>query len=205
MTPPAATPPGDPTYKAPSDRERDAALVARVTAGERETFGMLVRHHERSVYNFMLRHRLDATTAADLTQEAFLKAFRSLASYRPEKAAFKTWLYTIAFNLIRDNARRLDVRSRRNDELQRAAEVEPPPRGHDDLLATKDQVERLLALVDDEARSLLVLRYLQEVPYGEISEVTGMPPATIRSKVHRALKKIQAQLKADADAGGGAG
>ena len=183
------------------ERERDAGLVARTKDGDKEAFGMLVRQYERPIFNFMVRHRLDRTTAADLTQEAFLKAYRSIASFKPERASFKTWLYTISYNLIRDNARRMDVRSRGAEELQRAQDVAPPSRTHADVLADSDEIERLLSLVDEEARGLLVLRYLQEVPYNEISEITGMPAATLRSKVHRALKRLQGQLAERQEAG----
>jgi RNA polymerase sigma-70 factor (ECF subfamily) len=162
---------------------------------------MLVRHYERPIFSFMVRHRLDRTTSADLTQEAFLKAFRSIDSFKPERASFKTWLYTISYNLIRDNARRMDVRSRGAEELQRAHEAAPPTRSHAEVVADSDEVERLLDLVDEEARGLLVLRFLQEVPYNEISEITGMPAATLRSKVHRALKRLQAQLSERQEAG----
>lgn len=196
-----ATPPPEDAYNGSVERERDAGLVARTKDGDREAFGMLVRHYERPIFNFMVRHRLDHTTAADLTQEAFLKAFRSIDSFKPERAGFKTWLYTISYNLIRDNARRMDVRSRGAEELQRAHEASPPERGHAEVLADSDEVERLLSLVDDEARSLLVMRFLQDVPYGEISEITGMPAATLRSKVHRALKRLQGQLEERQEAG----
>lgn len=196
MSDPAATPGPPGTYPGLVDRERDEQILDRVRQGDRESFGMLVRHYERPLYNFMVRHRLDVETSADLTQEAFLKAYRSLESFQPQRSSFKTWLYTIAFNLIRDNARRHRVRSRGADELQSQEEVRPPARSVETDVAVRDQLERLLGVLEDEDRSLLVLRFLQEVPYNEISEVTGMPAATIRSKVHRALKKIQEHLPA---------
>lgn len=156
---------------------------------------MLVRYYEQPIYNFMVRHRLDQETAADLTQETFLKAFRSLSSFRPERSSFKTWLYSIAFNLLRDQARRNRVRTRGAEVLQLAQQVAPTAPDISQEIADRDQVDRLLGHVDLETRSLLVLRFLQDVPYADISEVTGLNPATIRSKVHRGLKKIQALIQ----------
>lgn len=163
---------------------------------------MLVRHYEQPIFSFMVRHRLDQETAADLTQETFLKAFRSLDSFRSERSSFKTWLYSIAFNLLRDQARRREVRSRGADVLLQQEKTRAPATDLADQVADQDAIDRLLDLVDPEIRSLLVLRFLQDVPYQEISRVTGLKPATIRSKVHRGLKRIQAQLPgSDPEAG----
>jgi RNA polymerase sigma-70 factor (ECF subfamily) len=189
-----ATPDKPPAYTSTKDRERDLKILERVRQGDQESFGMLVRYYEQPLYNFMVRHRLDQETAADLTQEAFLKSFRSLSSFKAEKSSFKTWLYTIAFNLIRDNARRNKVRSRGAETLAREQEIRAPARDIAEGLAAQDQVERLLGHVDEETRTLLVLRFLQDVPYAEISQVTGLNPATVRSKVHRGLRKIQTFL-----------
>lgn len=214
--PPGATPPGGRAYKegdgrsrAQQDRARDAALVAEVVSGNRERFEELVNLYQRPLYSFVLRGLPDPEAgatrelAADLTQDAFLKAYRSLAGFDPKRSGFKTWLYTIAGNTVRDQARRRQVRAREMARLSReAAAARPEGEADRERVEAKLATARLLDPLDDESRRILEMKFLHDLAYQDIEEATGIPRATIRSKVHRALKKLHAFMTSKAPAGG---
>lgn len=201
MTKTSATDPASPTYPS-QEREREAQILARVQGGETEAFEMLVDQYERSVFGLMLRHGLDRDAAADMTQEAFLRAFRAVDQFRPERSSFKTWLFTIATNLVRDQGRRRKVRERGRERAEHEAELAPRPPTLEEKAAQRDQIDRLLSQLDEENRGLVVMRFLLDIPYAEMAEATGMAAATIRSRIHRSMKKLQALLPPPSSPGG---
>ncbi len=176
----------------------DELLVEGARKGSPDRFDALVDRYQRVLFRFFVGHRMDPDTAADLVQETLLRTYRSLERFDAGRSTFKTWLFTIAFNLLRDRARRQKVRVREMERLEREeAHAGAVPDPHDQVEA-RDQVLRLLEAVDEESRSLLVLRFLNDLPYSEIAAVTGLAEPTIRSKVHRALKRIQGTAGATA-------
>lgn len=199
-----ATGGGAGAYQPGTDGARDAELVDRVRAGQPECFTMLVEHHQRPLYGFVASHRLDPEAAADLVQEAFLKAYRGIGTFDARRSSFKTWLYTIAFNLIRDGARRLAVRTRGAEELQHQAAL-AVPRDETARIEARDEVQRILSHLDEESREIVAMKFLADMPYRQISEITGLPEVTIRSRVHRALKRLKAATAAGAGAAAAGG
>lgn len=180
-------------YKeARGERQEAAEIIRGVRAGNGERFDELVIRYEKPLYNFVLGHRVEAEAAADITQDAFLRAFRALDTFDETRSSFKTWLYTIAFNLVRDRGRRAKVRKREIRRMAQHMESAPGDPGPEAAVAARDEAERLLSKLEDEAREILTMKFLHDLTYKDISKVTGLGEATIRSKVHRALKRLKA-------------
>lgn len=193
-----ATPPGPPAYGSGDTAIEDQEIRSSLE-GDLESFARLVRRHEKALYNFLIGSRVDPETAMDLSQETLIKAFRNLATFDRERARFKTWLLRIAFNLVRDRGRRLVLQRREAERMEARIQGETrSAEGLEGSIAGKDEAGRLLALLDEETRALVGMRFYDDLPYEDIAEITGQPVNTVRSKVHRALKKLRV-----AAAGGG--
>ena len=185
----------------------------RVLAGDRDAFAVLVERHGGRIHAAILRMVGDPEAANDLSQETFLKAFAALASFR-KGAAFSTWLYAIALNQVRTEFRRrksvkgqamlsLDAVAAGpgDDTGGRAAEPAGAGPGPADEAERREEAERLrkaLLRVDEEYREAVVLRDLEGLTYEEIAEATGVPPGTVRSRIHRgraALRDLLVPVK----------
>ena len=190
----------------------------RVLAGDREAFAVLVERHGSRIHSAILRMIGDPEAANDLAQETFLKAFSALASFR-KGAAFSTWLYAIALNQVRTEYRRrksmkgqamlsLDAAGGPGDEPD-GRPREPAGRGPGpaDEAGRKEEaalLHRALARLDEEYREAVVLRDLEGLSYEEIAEAVGVPPGTVRSRIHRgraALREILVPVKGSAGGG----
>jgi RNA polymerase sigma-70 factor (ECF subfamily) len=164
------------SHPAPSDDE----LVRRFQGGDEAAFVELVRRHERRVYNVAHRMLGRAEDALDATQDAFLHCFRHLRSFRGE-AAFSTWLYRLTVNACYDLLRRRAPTT--------SLDAEPVGRtsvpDHAEATALAADVERALAAVPPEFRTVLVLHELQDLPVEEVAAVLGLPVGTVKSRLHR--------------------
>ena len=190
----------------------DAQLVERALAGSEDGFRTLVSRHQRSVYNLLARMLRNPALAEDLAQETFLKAFSALASFR-RGAAFSTWLYAIALNQVRtEYRRRKSVKGQAMLSLDAAAGPGDDPDGRPsepagtgpgpaDEASRKEEaalLHRALSRLDEEYREAVVLRDLEGLSYEEIAEAVGVPPGTVRSRIHRgraALREILVPAK----------
>ena len=181
-------------------REEDAAMVKAVLGGDSTAYRGLVEKYQTRVYSMvygMVRNREDAR---DLTQEAFVKAFNNLKSFRLE-ASFYTWLYRIAMNVAIDHTRkrkRREVSGFEEDIANRDADggidevhhVDNPSRSLErKQLYTKimDSLEKLPA----DQKQVIILRELEGLSYKEISDVMGIPEGTVMSRLFYARKKMQ--------------
>ena len=186
-------------------REEELRLLRRVQSGEAEAFEELVRAHEKTVYNLALRMLGDPQDAEDISQEAFLKAWRSLPEFRGE-SKFSVWLYRIVSNLCLDRLRR---RSRRpesslttedEDGEQPQWDVPDESLSPERLLErklTREAVQRGLETLPAEQRQILLLREIRGMSYEEIGEALDLEPGTVKSRIFRARKKLVAWLLAD--------
>ncbi|WP_459827202.1 RNA polymerase sigma factor RpoE [Hydrogenophilus islandicus] len=183
----------------------DAALVARVQAGDRAAFGLLVEKYRRRVERLIGRLVRDAAEVEDLAQEAFIKAYRAIDSFRGE-SAFYTWLYRIALNTAKNHlmsAKRevaTTSATAENDEgesvdlLEGQGSDETPER----LLLTQEiarTVEAAMAELPEELRTAIQLRELDGLSYEEIAETMGCPIGTVRSRIFRAREAIARRLR----------
>jgi len=188
---------------APAPMETDEDVVAAVRAGDGAAYRLLVERYQDRIYHLiygMIRHREDAR---ELTQEAFVKAFRSLDGFR-EDARFSTWLYRIASNLAVDFCRRRGkgpVLGVEEDVGQR--DVGPSASATTFGQTPSKALERqqlhvaILAALDalpEEHRQVVLLRELEGLSYREIAEITGVAEGTVMSRLFYARKKLQAML-----------
>lgn len=180
------------TVRAPSaykvmDRDLERHLVRRAQEGDMTAFEALVCGHERGLYGFLRLRCPSEDESADLVQEVFLKVYRNLHRFDGGRSRFKTWLYTVALNLWKDGLKREGRRPR-------CVAVDPALPARGDAFAAVDAVQRFQGLVgqlDDESAEVITLRFANDLGYAEIHEITGLGENTIRSKVHRALKRLR--------------
>ncbi|MCX7945484.1 MAG: RNA polymerase sigma factor RpoE [Hydrogenophilus sp.] len=191
--------------RATKQRERDALLVQRAQAGDREAFGLLVAKYRRRVERLIGRLVHDPHEVEDLAQEAFVKAFRAIDSFRGE-SAFYTWLYRIALNTAKNHL----LTSRRPVEMVRAQGENEEGDGFDlfesqgseetpeRLLLTEEiaaTVQAALEELPEELRTAVQLRELEGLSYEEIARAMGCPIGTVRSRIFRAREAIAKRLR----------
>jgi RNA polymerase sigma-70 factor (ECF subfamily) len=180
----------------------DEELIARCAGGDRSAMDVLVSRYHGKLLDFALRHLGDRETSADIAQTTLVRAFQSAGTYRT-KATFKTWLYTIAFNLVREEFR---TRSRRKEsllsDLEDRGELAPQEpaddRSPEDLAIGRIASQALWRAVDElpeQHRSAVILRFRVGLNYREISVVMGAPSGTVKSWVHYALKALRKSLE----------
>lgn len=188
--------------------------------GDARAFETLVRRHRAPVFNFILRFSGNRARAEDILQDTWIKVVRSSPEYEP-KARFKTWLYTIARNLCVDSARKEAYRVA--DSLEgdgRATEdgkgPSPAQHAHDGGASQPDRhafnrevrplLESAVTRLPEEQREVFLLRELSGLSFKEISEATGTPENTVKSRMRYALEALRKHLSAagvDGDLGEG--
>ena len=194
MTPPSAT-----SLEAPSLAQRERDLVARHQRGEAEAFTEFYEQFADMVYNLTLRHCGCRETASDLSQEIFIKIFRSLGRFRG-KSSLKTWTYRVCLNHCRTQLgkKKLPTVSLTTDE---GVLLEPPDpsRGPEERTIAHDQGRTLadaLPRVEERYREAVILRDLEGLAYQEIAEVLEVPVGTVRSRIARGRQQLREILGA---------
>lgn len=170
--------------------EPDPQLIAAARSGDTRSFEALVRRYQSSVYRFVLHLVSDASTAEDVTQETFVRAFRSLDRYRGD-SRFTSWLFSIARNCAADDGRRAARRGRLSQRLEHRR-VDPEP----DSSLGAELREALASLPEDLLEPVLLID-LFGFSYAEVARLTGQPEGTIKSKVHRGRQRLISLLTAD--------
>ncbi len=176
----------------------DRELVSRCRSGEMQAFNELVARHQDRIYSVIYRSCGNAEDAADVTQGAFLNAFRHLADFKGD-SAFSTWIYRIAFNQLvslRRGRKPRTVSLAAPDEETPAMEPADERRPSDPLESEelKDKVQQALNLLEEGDRNIVLLRDLQGHSYDEIAAVLGIPAGTVRSRLHRARLELKSRL-----------
>lgn len=186
-----------------SERSTDQELVRRTQAGDRRAFDLLVLKYQQKVANLIGRYIRDPVEVLDVTQDAFLKAYRALDGFRGE-SAFYTWLYRIAVNTVKNH---LVAQGRRppGDDLEadvaeqmdvgfRLRENATPERHllTDEIART---VQQALDALPDDLRTAIVLRELEGMSYEEIANAMECPIGTVRSRIFRAREAIDKRLR----------
>lgn len=185
-----------------SEHESDQRLVVRAQQGDKRAFDVLVLKYQQRIASVVSRYLRDQDEVADVSQEAFIKAYRALANFRGD-AQFYTWLYRIAINTAKNH---LVAKSRRppntdkdiNDgefsENSVVLEAEDQP----EALLARDQLQAvILAAVDDlqeDLRTALMLREFDGLSYEEIAEIMACPVGTVRSRIFRARETIEKKM-----------
>ena len=165
----------------------DLELVAETKAGNVEAFSELVRRHERIVYNLAYRFMRDGCSAEDMTQEAFLKAFRMLRGFRGD-CEFSTWMYRVTCSVCLTE---LSRRKKRNEvELHLdtvAASIGPGP----DSTDLADSMRNCVRQLPERYERIITLYYLRELSYEEIATKLDIPMGTLKTWMHRARKHLR--------------
>ena len=185
--------------------EHEKHCIERVLKGDANAFEHLVHAYEKTVYNLALRTLGNREDAEDVTQEAFLKAYRSLNTFRGD-SKFSVWLYRIVSNLCLDLLRSRQRKPTQSltvedddgetDELEISDDHFSPEKLLDRKL-TRESVQRGLASLPDDARQILLLRELQGMSYEEIAQTLDLETGTVKSRIFRARKRLCAFLMQD--------
>ena len=183
--------------------QSDLELVRRAQRGERGAFDLLVLRYQHKVVKLVARLLRDPTEAEDVAQEAFIKAYRALGSFRGD-SAFYTWLYRIAVNTARNTMasrqrRPIDYEADLSESEQSA--VESRMRHTDTPEATvlsgeiHETVNRAVAELPEDLRTAIILREVEGLSYEEIAAAMDCPVGTVRSRIFRAREAIDRNLK----------
>ena len=186
-----------------SDRDIDLALVERVQRGDKSAFDLLVLKYQHKIGHLVTRYVHDAHESQDVTQEAFIKAYRGLKNFRGD-SAFYTWLYRIAINTAKNH---LVTRSRKiSDTGIDAADAEQFESGSalrdnaspDRIMATEEiarVVQDTINVLPEDLRTAITLREFDGLSYEEIAVAMECPIGTVRSRIFRAREAIDTNLE----------
>jgi len=163
----------------------DEELALKARTEPRAAFEILFERHRGPLYNFLLRQGADEARAEDLFQITFFKAFRALSSFR-EEARFKTWLYTIATNVVNDD-RRSTLRRGTTTEIQETMLIRETGATPSDEI---DRVKAALQQVGSRHRQLFTLVRFQGLPIAEAARIVGMTPSAAKVTLFRTTKRI---------------
>ena len=183
--------------------ETDQELVRRVQSGDKVAFDLLVRKYQHKVLKLVGRFVSDQAEAEDVAQEAFIKAYRALPSFRGD-SAFYTWLYRIAINTAKNalvsNRRRpiefdLDLQDPEQYDRQALLKEADTPEAVALTEEIRTTVEKAIEQLPEDLRTAIVLRELEGMSYEEIAEAMDCPVGTVRSRIFRAREAIDKRLK----------
>jgi len=175
----------------------DNILVEECLGGNLRKFQVLVERYKKPMYFYALGMVGNSDDAYDLSQEAFIKAYRSLKRY-DSRFQFKSWLFTILSNLCKNALRSAGIRKQymvSDKALETApADMESNPESAYQAQQVKQAVWDALATLDSEAREIIILKHFQDMPYKEIAEVLGIPVGSVMSRLHYARLKLKKAL-----------
>ncbi|MDB4908920.1 MAG: polymerase sigma factor, sigma-70 family [Gemmatimonadetes bacterium] len=170
----------------------DAQLVQRALAGEQAAFRELVDRHSPACLRYATRVLGNRHDAEDVVQDSFVRAFRALDRYDPQRD-FRGWLFAIVVNRCRSAA---VVRSRRWNRLvpEAAEHRQVPVREADARHGELEEVQEALAQLDPALREAFLLKYVEDMSYDEMSRVTGVGAPALRMRAMRACRRLRALL-----------
>jgi len=181
-----------------SNQASDKKLVERVQKGDKGAFDLLVLKYQHKIVNLVMRYVRDPELALDISQEAFIKAYRALPRFRGD-SAFYTWMYRIAVNTAKNHLaaqrrRPMDVELDMQDpdqyDLHAKLKETDTPEGVTLSNELKETVERAIASLPEDLRTAIVLRELEGMSYEEIAQTMECPVGTVRSRIFRARDAI---------------
>ena len=177
----------------------DALLVRRVLDGDTAAFTTIVDRHAAACTRFATRMLGNREDAEDVTQETFLRAYRSLARYE-ERQAFRTWLFQILINRCRTAAARRERRHRMflvDDNAIASASVRPAAESSD----LRAELQRVIDALDPDHREAFLLKHVEQLSYDEMAAATGVGVSALKMRVKRACDRMQWLLREASDVG----
>jgi RNA polymerase sigma-70 factor (ECF subfamily) len=164
----------------------DRKIIERVLKGDTDAFNLFVRQWERPIYNFIVRMIGDRDEAMDLCQDAFMKAYRELATLK-DLDRFSSWLYRIAHNTCYSKLRK--------DHGKTFVELEPETRASRATIESRLAVEKALQHLPEDQREVVVLKVFQSLKFEEIAEIQGAPVSTVKSRLYMGFEKLRSILE----------
>ena len=187
-----------------SDREIDSQLVARAQQGDKQAFNLLVEKYQRKLTRLLSRFIRDQAEVEDVTQEAFIKAYRALPAFRGD-SAFYTWLYRIGINTAKNYLMAMGRRAPTSTEVE-AEDAEGFEEGEqlrdintpESVLLSNEIAETVNSTIEqlpEELRQAIQMREIEGLSYEEIAQAMNCPIGTVRSRIFRAREAIAEQLR----------
>lgn len=190
-------------YGMPDQQTTDQQLVARVQKGDRRAFDLLVIKYQHRILALVGRFIRDFAEAQDVTQEAFVKAYRALPNFRGE-SQFYTWMYRIAVNTAKNylvsRGRRTPTQDIDIDDSEFfTSEPNLKDNSSPDSLLQRDELQKVvfdaISALPEELRMAVTLREMDGLSYEEIAEVMDCPIGTVRSRIFRAREAIERKMQ----------
>ena len=190
------------------DAQAVAVLLRRCLAGDAAAWKKLVEQHNRRIFNLCYRFTGSRDEAEDLTQEVFIKMYRTLNSYDVQRGAFTTWVTTVTRNLLVDHFRKrkmdrmpdsLDAGSGPEEEglslAEKLADGGVAPDRQVGRRETRELVQQALGKLSPELREAVILRDLQDMDYKEIAQALKVPEGTVKSRINRGRTELARLLQ----------
>ena len=176
----------------------DAECVKRVQRGDVDAFEVLMRRHQKATFNLIYRLLGDYDEAAEVAQEVFLSAFKSIQQFRGD-ANFSTWLYRIAFNHASTRRKTLQLGQQRHVPLDGTELIGDKgsftdPEQTAEKREIQQRVQQALNRLHKDDAAIIVLRDLQDAPYEEVAQTLDIPVGTVKSRLHRARLALKELL-----------
>jgi RNA polymerase sigma-70 factor (ECF subfamily) len=184
--------------------DEDQVLIKKTLKGEKKAFEELMRKYEKKIFSFVIRMVRNEEVAIDLTQDFFIKVFNVLDKYNFEYK-FSTWAYRICYNLVIDHIRKnqaavdsLDDESVTAHDLLESGHISRED-GFKALARaeTRDYVWRVVDQIPLKFRELILLRYIQDLKYEEIADITALPVGTVKNRIFKAKEILKQEMEKD--------
>lgn len=188
--------------------ERDRALIKRIQQGDVAAFNDLIVKYERIVFNFAYRLTQNYDDANDVAQDAFIRAYNAIASFRGD-SAFSTWIFRITTNVFLDERKKRKSHPQQSldefasqEEQREGMQVEDPTPGPEQIVTLTERQRILVKAIQslpEHQKAMVVLYHLHQKSYEEIAAVFDLPIGTVKSRLNRARLSMKENLKASAE------
>ncbi len=181
----------------------DEELVKLSKKGQTQAFDELIRRYYKQIYRYTVRTIGRTDVAEELTQEIFVKTYRSIKLFEVDKQyKFKSWLFTIAINRTRDYLRKyartvreisLDTTQSEDEDFTLGAVIENKTEQPDKIIEKKELrelIKNLLLELPEKLREIIILAYYEKLSYNEIAELINIPLGTVKSRLHKAVQQF---------------
>jgi RNA polymerase sigma-70 factor, ECF subfamily len=176
------------------DELDDAAVIARVLDGDRQAFARLVERHQAALYRFAVSMVLDHEAAADMVQDAFVRAYVALASCR-DRARFRAWLFQTLRNRCLDYLKDARRKSVPLDEIASVSDGSADPGECVERWQVQERIRRALGALPDQQREAFVLRHVEGLSYDAMADLLGASESALKMRVLRAREALASHLQ----------
>jgi len=188
--------------------ESDDKLMLRCQEGDASAFDQIVQHHRTTLFNFIYRFINDRESAEELTQEVFIRIYKNIGKFRPELSGFRTWMYRIASNLCKNELRNRSRHSKiitkstsantdekGDNQIEKLQDASPGP----DIQLEQNELREILnsaiSYLPEKYRTVIILRDIEDMPYGDIAKIINKPEGTVKSRLNRARHMLKDKMK----------